>query len=243
MAQFNLTRQIHKVFEKNRKQLLFAKSYALNQCAKEVKKELSDELKKVFNNPTPATLKSIIFFKRATKTDLTARIKIKDFIGKGNNPTQWLEAQIDGGSRAHKRSENQLKNKGILPPGMYMIPAAGVPKNQHGNVPASTYVKIISYLKGFSEMGYDANITERSRKRKKSSGMWELFVIKRFGQSHLKPGIYQRTSTGVKPLFIFVGKVTYRRRFDFYGVAEKTFKANWPKKLREAIDYAHRTAN
>lgn len=71
------------------KQIPFAMSKAINETAKEVKADLVNEIKKVFDRPTSYTLNSV-FIKPATKRDLTAIVGLKEWGGKGTPASKEL---------------------------------------------------------------------------------------------------------------------------------------------------------
>jgi uncharacterized protein YijF (DUF1287 family) len=64
------------------KEIPFATALALTQTAIDLKKRQIEEMKQVFSNPVPWTLKSISH-RYATKRDLRADVFFKEFGGKG----------------------------------------------------------------------------------------------------------------------------------------------------------------
>lgn len=208
-------------------QVPFATAVALNQTATEVKKELVAEMKKVFDNPTPQTLNSL-FIKNATKHNLSATVKIKDFFGKGTPASIYLSAQIEGGGRAQKKSERRLAELGLP---AYFVPGQGMKLNKYGNIPASQLVKILSGLKAFNDAGYDANRTSNSKKKNKT--LAEYFVITKRGR--LLPGVYQRLKNTIKPLLIFIYKPNYNKRFDFARVGIATANKHFANFFYKAL--------
>ena len=223
-----------------KKQIPFALSRALNDVAIEVKKAEQIEMSKVFDNPTPYTLNSI-FFKKATKQKLEVQIIVRNEAAKGTAPVKYLEPQIFGGSRRAKSSELQLREKGLIDNDMFWAPGSGARLNQYGNISPGLIVQILSALKAFREVGYDANYTEASVKRNKKSLAGNIFVIKEWGKA-LYPGVYQRTKKGVKPLLIFLKNPQYKERFDFFKVGEEVYDKEFENKFNEAIQYALSTA-
>jgi hypothetical protein len=81
----------------------------------------------------------------------------------------------------------------------------------------------------------------RGSKRKGTRGFAYFAIQKRYGK--LLPGIYQRFSfsfgSAVKPVMIFVHSTNYKRRLDFFNLAERVsireFNQQFPIMLNEAI--------
>lgn len=104
-------------------------------------------------------------------------------------------------------------------------------------------VQIIAWFRGFGEQGYKANMTDKTkdklRKGKKNSYGFEYFYIApgqkgpRGRNQNLLPGVYKRVFTGfgsaIRPVMIFVSKANYKKRFDFYGNAEKVARKEFDR--------------
>ena len=208
----------------------------MNMTAKQVKEELIEDMKRIFDNPTAFTLNSL-FIIPATKDKLMVAIKIKDFAGKGTPASKYLSAQIEGGTRAPKSTEKKLRNIGKLNPGGYVMPGKGLKLNQYGNVAGSKYTQILSAVRAFEEAGYTMNRVGSTRKRgrpKKGEKAAPLttneryFVIHNGSKSSLKPGVYyrsgSRTSGKIKPILIFTKAPHYSKKFEFFELAVKHYK-------------------
>ena len=62
---------------------------------------------------------------------------------------------------------------------------------------------------------------------------------------HLHPGIWAKKGThgsNVAPVLLFVRNVSYKPRFDFFGVAERTVAKELPNNARMAIIHAMATS-
>lgn len=247
-------------------QLPFAIAKAINDTANEVKTELTNEMKKVFDRPTSYTLNSL-FIKPATKRDLTATIGLKEWGGKGTPASKYLAPQIFGGNRGFKRSEKALQRSGLLPSGMYWVPGKGAKLDAYGNISGSQMTQILSVLQASFDTAQ--NMTARSRVKNRKPR--DFFVVK---QRHggLVPGVWERLpETGsaiagykgpnalqkglrkgksysviqgrrVRPVLIFVKSPNYKPRFLFFETAQKTVDKVWLNKMGEAIQYALATA-
>lgn len=241
------------------KQVRFAEMVAVNRAAFKGREAVQKEMPRVFDRPT-SWVRGGVRVVKATKSDPVAAIDL-DFWGnkQGVAVESILQPEIYGGSRKHKRHEIALQRAGILPAGMFIVPGAAANIDQYGNMSAGQINQIISWFQGFGEQGYQANMTKKTRDRrakgtKKSRG-FEYFVVGAgavrswaragggVGTHRMQPGIYLRTHTGfgsaIKPVMIFVRRVMYRSRLDFYGVggaaARAEFGVQFPIAFRQAM--------
>lgn len=165
-----------------------------------------DELKRVFDRPTPKTLSSIAYWKageagksvrepgvfdirgkglslKLSEDRMFSRIDLSGDINKQGIPAEyWLSPGIIGGPRRYKRHEIALNRIGILPPGMFIVPGEGADMDAYGNMSSGQIVQIIAYFRAFGEQGYKANMTEKTRARlakgTKTKQAIEYFVVK-----------------------------------------------------------------
>lgn len=173
-----------------------------------------------------------------------------DFWGnkQGVTVSDVLKAEIYGGLRKLKRHEQALSRVGILPAGMAIVPGEAAKIDAYGNMSAGQINQIISWFRAFGEQGYAANMLQKGRARlargskaKGTQGFAYFCLKKQVGK--LSPGIYQRFSfskgSAVKPVMIFVRIPQYRKRLDFYGVAERAavdeFNIQFPRMYEEAM--------
>jgi len=210
-----------------KKQLPFATAKALTATAQHVKKELEQEMKRVFDRPTPYTLKAL-FLKAARKKDLIATVGLKDWAYKGTAATKYLTPQIEGGTRGSKRSEVLLRNRGILGSNQYIVPGKGTRLNKYGNMTRGQIQKALSNLKAQHDP-----LQNTTSKRKGT-----YFA----GTINGTPGIWERKGRWVKPLFIFVKQPSYTKRFQFHEVAERTAAEHFEDEFDKAMTQALATA-
>ena len=221
----NFASEIKKIFDEEKRKGKKIIAMAMNMTAKQVKEELIEEMKKVFDNPTPFTLNSI-YIVPAKPDKLIIKIGIKDFAGKGTSAAEYLSAQIEGGTRAQKRSEKQL-NRQVVGFGTsnYIMPGKGLKLNKYGNVTQGKMTQILSAISAFTETGYNANKTKDSIK--KNPNQDKYFVITKGSNSHLKPGVYYRRGKGGKkivPVLIFTDSPRYSKRFHYFELAVKFYQ-------------------
>lgn len=225
-----------------REQLPFAASLSMNITAKSAKSDEIEEMKRVFDRPTPFTLNSL-YIKPSTKTDLRVTLGLKDDVFKGTPANKYLGAEVYGGERRMKRFERALQARGYLPAGMVAVPGAGAKLDAYGNISRAQVVQILSALRAFGEQGYFAN---RAYTRK-GAGKRAEFFVGRPGGGRGPLGIWQRTSfavgSSVKPVLIFVRSTPYRVRFRFFDVARATFEREWAKQFAYALQFALSTSS
>ncbi len=210
-----------------KKQVPFATAKALTATAQHVKQELEQEMKRVFDRPTPYTLKAL-FLKAARKKDLIATVGLKDWAYKGTAATKYLMPQIEGGARGPKRSEALLRGRGILGNNQYIVPGKGTRLNKYGNMTRGQIQKALSNLK--AQRDSYQNTTNKKK------------VAYFAGKINGTPGIWERRGRRVKPLFIFVKQPRYTKRFQFYQVAERTAAEHFEDEFDKALTQALATA-
>ncbi len=233
------------------KQVRFAAMRALNEAAFKASKDTAKEMARIFDRPTPWVLGSVRY-RKATRAKLEAQVDF-DFWGnkQGVTVSHVLNAEIHGGARKAKRHEIALQRAGILPPGMGIVPGDAAAMDSYGNMSSGQIVQIMAWFKAFGEQGYKANMTDKTRgrlgrdnKRTGRKGFSYFALKKRHGK--LLPGVYQRFDFGfgsaIKPVMIFVRMPQYKRRLDFYGLAERSARAEFNAKFPVLLEEAMRTA-
>lgn len=164
---------------------------AVNDTAFELRQEHVKLIANRFPTAKPQTKKNI-FVKKATSGNMVAIIFFDQIYGKDLD--QYMKANIDGGRRQMKPSEQRL--------GSFYVPGRGAKLDRYGNMQGGQVTQILSRLGRFGDVaGYNMNQTAASKKRlasqRKRTGKkaTEYFVITK-QTGGLKPGIYQRTASG-----------------------------------------------
>lgn len=243
------------VFRKVAKQIPYALQNAVNATLRDARVAVQDEMRRVFDRPTPITLKSVyVNYSRDKRNidasiglinpaDVTGDISTGEFIPHKRQDFQtppWLVPEIQGGGRDMKTFEMVLRVRGILPPGMQVVPARDAWLDQYGNVPRQEIAQILSSLEAFQETGFAMNRTRRSRGSVKT----RYFVMRRAGRPI---GIWERLdnrpgSHNTKAVLMFVGLATYKSRLNFNAVILRTISArfgyNYQRAYQQAIDTA-----
>ena len=196
-----------------RRQLPFAMKNALNKTAQAVIEAEQAEMQTVFDTPRPYTLNSMFVREWATKESLTAVVDFKDGRS-GRSASKYLAAQIHGGARRQKAIETVMINRGLMPAGYKIIPAA-VKLDRGGNITLAAFRKMI---KGVDDGTHFALLRQRGK---------------------LEPGLYIRTRRGVRQLIIFVSNATYDKRFRYFETAQhavrQEFRAIFDAELSHAL--------
>lgn len=221
-------------------QLPFAMALALTRTAQRTKAYLIGRMQQVFDRPTPYTLNSL-YVVPATKTNLRASVGIKDFAAKGTPAERYLRPEIEGGPRNLKRSERALQAKGLLPPGMFAVPAIGAELDAYGNMSAGQIVGILASLEALPGTAYTNIKTKRAKRVIGTYVSRDYFVAMPGG--HLKPGIYERLSPRhIVPVMIFVRPPEYSIRFDMYADGQTFANSAFNEELASAWSQAIATA-
>lgn len=233
--------------ELERSQVPFAAVQAANSVAFAIKDRWGQEAQRQFDRPTPATLRAF-FVTKATKAKPEANVFVKDEATKGGTPpAKYLLPQAEGGARRDKASERQMERAGILPRGQQAVPGKGLQLDAFGNVPRGVVPKILSQLQAQFDPLTNESATTRGRRRRRAARQGtrggEFFAIGRLVKSktdfdnerlasHLRPGIYERITTGfgssVKSIFIFTRAARYQKRFDIFAYAEREWSQLMP---------------
>lgn len=223
----------------------YAAAVALTKTAKEIRNELKEEMRRVFDRPTSYTLNSL-YVKPATKRNLEAFVWLKDATGKGTPADRYLKPQIFGGDRSLKSMEKALQASGKMKRGTFAVPAAGAQLDAFGNVKRSQIVQILSQLQVQRGGGYDARRSNSaaSKRSVRRQGVTYFLLASRWGK--LKPGIYLKRTfahgSAVRPVFLFVDSVKFRPIFDFFGVADKVARERFPSIFNAELKTAIETA-
>ena len=224
----NIDAVVSRLNDLQRRHVPFATALALTRTAQEVRKAEVEEMKRVFDRPTPFTLRSL-YLKPATKADLTARVWFKDL----NRPEHYLVPQIRGGERLPKRFEEHLRRAGILPKDPVAVPGGGARLNKYGNMTAGQITQILSVLGASPDSQQWA--TARSRKRNRKP---RAFFVGRPGGGRLPLGVWERRGMKLLPILIFVKRPHYAQRFLFYDIGKRVALREFPKQFNLALAQA-----
>lgn len=245
---------VAEAYRRAERQVPFALARALTFTARDVR-DAERKGMSVFDRPTSYTLNSL-YLRPATKQTLQAEVWLKGDGSRDAAPGRhYLLPQIEGGSRPLKRFEQRLVRSGYMSSNERAVPGSGAQLDSYGNVSRGQIVKILSQLKTAAVSGDTSNAT--NSKRSKAKRAKELYFAtgvgsrmgagswKNGGKSqHLPPGIWVRRSfgplgTAVKPVLLFVSRANYRKRFDFFTIADtvvsRRFGTHWQASWTTAL--------
>ena len=246
------------------KQINYATAVALTKTAKKVEHELYGEFRRVFDRPTPTTMRSLRT-KPAKKTDLTAEVFVKDQpLGKKNpnSMADVLAHQFKGGGRIHKQLETVLRQQGFLQAGQFVAPGSAAKLDRYGNMSRGQIVQILSQI-GVRRAGSDSSPTKSARSRKNVAAAGRIFwsrgragnkkalVDKATGitfgftggkQNHLPAGAWVSDGKSVKPLLIVTSGQTYKRRVDMHAIGRRVVSREWDRTFDAELAKAMATA-
>jgi len=223
-------------FEK--KQVPWAQSLAVAKIGNMVRDGVVEAMDAVFDRPTTFTKKGVrVAWISKDPDGLQFRIFLNEWAAKGTAPNRYLYPEVEGGRRNETRFERALRFAGKLPAGMAVVPGQGAPLDGFGNVRNGVFTSVLSQLRASTDPLQ--NQTEVSKKRV-GKGIRGQFFIGRPGGGRLPLGIYQRL--GMRPLFLFIKRPSYRPRLMFYKIAQAIFDAKFDGVFRESFDIAMRNA-
>jgi hypothetical protein len=202
----------------------------INNTARNCRLELKNTMQEVFDRPTPYTLNSI-YVQFANKEKPYAAIFIKDMATKGTAPSKYLDPEIKGGVRHQKAFEKLLQEAGRIK-GKYLLPFKAT-LDRYGNVKASTIQQVLSGLQAQRDGNQNSPSPGKGYKGTRSARKvpYRYSVVERNG----KQMIFQFSKGHAVPLFMTADSVSYRKRFDFYMVADKFINANLKKEIVKEI--------
>lgn len=230
-------------------QIPFAIAYSLTQCAKAAQQDVTREIGRVFDRPTPFTL-AAVRVKPATKRDLVAEVKLKDEAFKGNPAVRWLIAQVRGGARNRKGFEKLMQRAGVMPGGWYAVPTSNAPLDRYGNVPGSIINRILSQVQASRDVLTRETAASRARNTrraiKRREGRYFAAVPGNPRTKHLKPGIYERVTFGfgnaIRPVFLFQSTPpSYSKRLPFEDIVQRAVARELVSQFKRGFELARAT--
>lgn len=208
----------------------YAASTALTRVAKQAATvELPAEMRSVFSGPTAYTLNSLRI-EPATKDTLSARVMVKNQAN-GVAPENFLQPEVEGGGRKHKRVEAAMRYAGVLRAGQFAVPGKGIDLDANGNVKGAEMRTILASLKNIRG-GVGAKGQKAGRGRKLAN---DLMVGKPLGGSR-PDGIWRREGQRLRALFVFTSQAPkYGKRLDFSGVVQQVALDRFRPEFEKAL--------
>lgn len=209
-----------------REQLPFALALTATWTAQAVQVAEKKLISKVFDRPNNYT-KNSVYVKSATKKNPIAAVWLKDEFAtaKGGNAAEYLSPHIFGGPRKAKRFEKAMRRKGLLKLNQFTVPANPAKRDRFGNVSRGQIGKMLS------------NIGAQHDSQQNSKRGISYFLFENDNGS--LSGVWQRTANGIMPFLLFTDKApTYRKRFSFYEMANRTMNKRMFSNFNRAMDKA-----
>ena len=214
----------------------------LNYVGRDVRHALQADIPRRFDQPTPYTIKGVRST-TATRSKLYTEVGFK---GEDGLRKHYLAPHVFGGERAVKRFEWRLRMKGILPPGMYVVPGAAAKRDRYGNWSRGEMNQVLSALQaqGDTYANTDLNRTKGTRRGlRPMQRKRRVYWVGRPGNGRLPLGIWavgerMKLDSGgfrkdrIRPVALFVRRPAYRERWDFFGIAKKAAEESVPKQLQ-----------
>ena len=201
-------------------QVPFATAQALTATAKAVQSAEDANLKKVLDNPTPFTLRSI-GVKGASKSNQTAIVFMRDIAAAYLAPYEF------GGL-------NKLNGQALLKP-------IDVRVNQYGNLPRSK----LKSLKGRKDV-FIGSITFK-KSGKTISGVWQRPTVGTRRSGHRgstgNTHVIEGARSGLKLLIRFTDAHEVTQHLAYMSVAKQTVAKSFNREFGRALSRAIATAN
>lgn len=221
-----------------RRKLPLITAMALTFTAKLVEDAERREMRRVFDRPVDWTLNAL-YTKPATRGDPRASVGFKDWASKGTPAGRYLRYHIDGGPREHTGFEMAMRRAGVLPNDRYAVPTSRLRLDGHGNVPKGLHTKVLSDLGASSDPTQNRNPGRKSRGRLRHLKFFAISTPTKDRGSVMAPGIYLQVGASTHQqilMWAFVRQPTYRKRFDWAGIAQRTIDTGFAKAFRQARD-------
>ena len=188
---------------------------------------------------------------------LEATVDLKnETTNKGTPAINFLGPNVDARPRNVKRFELALQASGAMPRGTFAVPADGAKLDAYGNVSRGQIQQILSQVGVELLAGSSRTLRQRrdetakkfaSRRRVAFGKAGGQYVSYPEGRGKLPAGLYlvegkdfgARLGFGrsgrIRAVFFYQRSVTYRARFDFFGVAKRYAEQNLSANIDRAI--------
>lgn len=254
------TKQVEEMLKGASRQIPFAISLGLNRTAQHVKQAVQSEMGRALDRPTRYTMNSLKITP-STKTKLEASVWFKQPEGRRDH---YLLPQVFGGGRKMKAWE---KNIG----GHYAVPTRSTQLDQYGNLGRGQITKLRALFGRTDISGFDATTKSKAKRSQyfkitkpkgqllagiyervqgnETAGRVGRYMIARSlakGKKGALKDLNARTRSmyprGIKRIVAFREQAPkYGRRFDFFGVANRTIDKVLMLNMRSAVEDALKT--
>lgn len=222
------------------KQMRFARIVALTKTAKLAQQAVIAQMPVVFDRPTPFALRST-YVEPATKKQepATSAVGIRGVARKVSKAGGYMRAQVYGEDRPLKGSERRLREAGLLPAGMWVVPGYGATIDAYGNMARGQVVAVLSKLQLIREAERSQSGGRRKGKRNTKYGKAQYFVSR---GGRLPAGIYERVGRQIKSIMMFVKQPVYQVRLPMKAIVKEIVDKNMKSEYLAALKQAMATA-
>lgn len=201
---------------------------AMTEAVHDVHKRQVDEMKVVFDRPTPWIQKGLVKAlpygkdrqvggRRFGQTLANSGTYFENF-PVGRSPSDVIRPHVYGGGRRQKANEKRLQSIGAIPLGGYAIMGNGYPRNGYGNIPGSVYSKMLADL---------GTIPTAKAGKKREGKRAQFFVMQ--DESGNPTHIAERVGDDVRTVLVFTQSVNYTVRYDFHKVGREQLAYSLPR--------------
>lgn len=218
-----------------RNQIPFAQKVALQRVARDARDDLMNQVRTKLHEPVRWTTRQVsVQFANAKARAIVYGLR-EDLMSGSQVPAyELLQHLFVGGPRVQTGFERRLVAAGLLGRGERLVTGKDAPVNKHGNLPPAWY----------RQMGMQLTAEKGKASAARSGRQRRAFFWSPGGR--LRRGVYMRTGKGsgrgVLPILIAVTGSQYRARISVDDVVRKAVTQHWPRRTREALDLALRTA-
>lgn len=220
-----------------RHQIPFAMTLTLNRLAWKTVGEEQEEIKRVFDRPTRFTVQALHQPKagKATKQNDEAFVWFKSLGKRGDAIENTLRPNIEGGARNVKSTEHRLRQAGVISNNEWIVAARGGKLDKYGNVRPSVYKNLLAFYRTFTEGGYNVGAGRQ--------GVRYEIVPEGRGRVIYEVSRTPKGKSRYRPrFFLTTREPKYKKRFDFYGIADKAHAKHGPAIADKSMLQALRTA-
>jgi hypothetical protein len=216
-----------------------------------------------FHKPTLYT-RNAVFVERTQGGVPLAKVGLKNDYGGSRGADRWLGVGIEGGRRDLKSFEKSIRALGVMDGTQFILPGREARLDEYGNISRGQIMQILSQLRAFTGAEtVSRNLVRRDGTRDKGNepssvkkalqlrnaafrrAGGQYFAVGPAPRGGLWPGIYQRQvlARGTagpalprpRPIMIFVDRVSYEQRFDFWYAGEREIDRAWPRNMDAAL--------
>lgn len=216
------------------KKIPYAIANATNATVLRVYNAERREMQRIFDRPTPWILGRVgkpggqggmaIKYASVKNKDMSCFIRFRgrwDSAKVGASAEDIILTHINGGTRPQKRGEKAIEASGKMKGSRYYMPGSAQNLNQYGNITKGMMTKIMSATRTHRDVGAKQNA---------AIGTKTEYFIHPNGS-----GIYRKVGKTIKPVLIFARQANCRRRFNYFGIAERNVKRWGEHNMTKAI--------